>query len=163
MPQANRILDSALIADVRSLFPRYQTRQAAVLPALHLVNERLGYVPPEAVVEIAEILELSPAQVQDTISFYGFFRQDKPMGTTHIGCCRSLSCAARGGEELLQYLSQKLGIKPGETTADGRFTLDYSECLGQCDHAPAIMVNDEIHEEMTKNNIDELLDNIISH
>jgi NADH-quinone oxidoreductase subunit E len=130
------------------------------LPALHLVNERLGYVPPQAVVEIAELLELSPAQVQDTLSFYGFFKQDKPMGTTHIWFCRSMSCAACGGEELLKYLSDKLGIQPGGTTPDGRFTLELSECLGECDHAPAIMVNDTVYENMTNDKIDELLKTI---
>ena len=145
---------------IKALFPRYPTRQAVVLPALHLINERLGYVPRQVVVEIAEILDLSPAQVQDTLSFYGFFKQDKPMGSTHIWFCRSISCAACGGEELLDYLSQKLGIKPGETTTDGRITLEFSECLGECDHAPAIMVNDTLHENMTKDKIDEFLKDI---
>ncbi|MGD0518175.1 MAG: NAD(P)H-dependent oxidoreductase subunit E [Thermoguttaceae bacterium] len=147
---------------IKALFPRYPTRQAVVLPALHLVCERLRYVPMQAVVEIAELLELSPAQVQDTLSFYGFFKQDKPMGTTHIWFCRSLSCAACGGEELLDYLCEKLGVKPGETTADGRITLEFSECLGECDHAPAIMVNDTVYENMTKDKIDELLKDINS-
>ena len=86
------------------------------LPALHVVNERLGYVPPQAVVEIAELLELAPAEVQDTLSFYGFFKQDKPQGRTRVWVCRSISCAACGGEELLEHSCQKLGIQPGETT-----------------------------------------------
>jgi NADH-quinone oxidoreductase subunit E len=157
MPDINRILDTNMESAIKALFPRYPTKQAVTLPALHIVNERLGYVPPQAVVEIAALLELSPAQVQDTLSFYGFFKQDKPMGTTHIWFCRSLSCAACGGEELLDYISHKLGIKPGETTADRRITLDFSECLGECDHAPAIMINDVLHENMTKEKIDELL------
>jgi NADH-quinone oxidoreductase subunit E len=157
MSKKNFILDDNLRSAIEALFPRYPTKQALTLPALHIVNECLGYVPPQAVVEIAGLLELSPAQVQDTLSFYGFFKQDKPMGTSHIYFCRSLSCSACGGEELLNYLSEKLGIKPGETTPDGRITLEYSECIGECDHAPALMVNDEIHEYMTKEKIDELL------
>ncbi len=157
MQNSNHMLNDDMRSAIKALFPRYPTRQAVTLPALHIVNERLGYVPPQAVVEIAELLELSPAQVQDTLSFYDFFRQDKPMGTTHIWFCRSLSCAACGGEELLHYISQKLGIKPGETTPDGRITLDFSECLGECDHAPAVMINDVLHENMTKGKIDELL------
>jgi NADH-quinone oxidoreductase subunit E len=160
MQNTNYTLDDDLRTAIKALFPRYPTKQAVTLPALHIVNERLGYVPPQAVVEIAELLELSPAQVQDTLSFYGFFRQDKPMGTTHIWFCRSLSCAACGGEELLDYISQKLGIKPGETTPDGQITLDFSECLGECDHAPAIMINDVLQENMTREKIDELLKNI---
>jgi NADH-quinone oxidoreductase subunit E len=160
MQNTNDTLDDNLRTAIKALFPRYPTRQAVVLPALHLVCERLRYVPMQAVVEIAELLELSPAQVQDTLSFYGFFKQDKPMGSTHIWFCRSISCAACGGEELLDYLSQKLGIKPGETTTDGRITLEFSECLGECDHAPAIMVNDTLHENMTKDKIDEFLKDI---
>jgi NADH-quinone oxidoreductase subunit E len=160
MQNSDHILNDDLRTAIKALFPRYPTKQAVTLPALHIVNERLGYVPRQAVIEIAELLELSPAQVQDTLSFYGFFKQDKPMGTTHIWFCRSLSCAACGGEELLNYISQKLGIKPGETTPDGRITLDFSECLGECDHAPAIMINDVLHENMTKEKIDELLESI---
>ena len=162
MSNEKSILTDDLRNAIRALFPRYPTKQAATLPALHLVNERLRYVPREAVVEIAEILELSPAQVQDTLSFYGFFKQDKPMGSTHIWFCRSISCAACGGEELLDYLCQKLGIKPGETTPDGRITLEFSECIGECDQAPAIMVNDTIHENMTKEKIDDLLKTLTS-
>jgi NADH-quinone oxidoreductase subunit E len=157
MQNSNQILNDDMRTAIQALFPRYPTKQAVTLPALHIVNERLGYVPPQAVVELAKVLELSPAQVQDTLSFYGFFKQDKPMGTTRIWFCRSLSCAACGSEELLNYISQKLGIKPGETTPDGRITLDFSECLGKCDHAPAIMINDTLHENMTKEKIDELL------
>ena len=157
MQDANRMIDDEMQTAIKALFPRYATKQAVTLPALHIINDRLGYVPRQAVVELAGLLELSPAQVQDTLSFYGFFKQDKSMGTTHIWFCRSLSCEACGGEELLDYISQKLGIKPGETTPDGRISLDFSECLGECDHAPAMMVNDEIHEHITKEKIDELL------
>src|SRR3972149_1039672 len=160
MQTSNRILNDDLRSAIEAYFPRYPTKQAVTLPALHLVNEKLGYVPKQAVVEIAELLELAPAQVQDALSFYGFFKQDKPMGATHIWFCRSMSCAACGGEELLDYLSEKLGIKPGETTPDGRITLEFSECLGECDHAPAILVNGEVHENITKEKIDELLKTI---
>jgi NADH-quinone oxidoreductase subunit E len=162
MQNFNPILNTDVQSAIQALFPRYPTKQAVTLPALHIINESLGYVPPQAVVELAELLELSPAQVQDTLSFYGFFKQDKPMGTTHIWFCRSISCAARGGEELLNYLCKKLGIQPGETTPDGRITLDFSECIGECDQAPTIMVNDEIHDNMTKDKIDELLKTINS-
>jgi NADH-quinone oxidoreductase subunit E len=157
MPPSKSILNDDLRTAIRAQLPRYPTRQAVTLPALHLVNERLGYVPPQAVVEIAELLELSPAQVQDTLSFYGFFRQDKPLGRYRVGVCRSISCAARGGEELLEYLVEKLGIQPGQTTADGRVTLEFAECLGLCDVAPAILVNDTVHGNMTQEKVDELL------
>jgi NADH-quinone oxidoreductase subunit E len=151
------LLDKELCEAIRECFSRYPTKQAATLPALHLVNERLGYVPPQAVVEVAELLELAPAQVQDTLSFYGLFKQDKPQGRYVVRVCRSVVCAACGGEELLSYLSEKLGIKPGETTPDGRITLEFSECLGVCDAAPVVMVNETLHGSMTKEKIGELV------
>jgi NADH-quinone oxidoreductase subunit E len=156
-PPAQTLLDDAVRKEIRAYFPRYPNRRAVTLPALHAVNARLGYVPRQAVVEVAELLELSPAEVQDTLSFYGFFKQDKPEGRTRIWVCRSISCAARGGEELLEYLAGKLGIRPGETTADGRVTLEFAECLGACDVAPAALAGDVLLKDLTKEKIDELL------
>ena len=153
-----RLLSDDLRREIVVSLSHYPTKQAATLPALHLVNDRLGYVPPRAVVEIAELLELAPAQVQDTLSFYEFFKQDKPQGKYRVWVCRSISCAARGGEELLEYLCDKLNVRPGETTADGRVSLEYAECLGACDMAPAILVNDTLHGNMTMEKIDELVD-----
>ena len=157
MSTAERILTDDIRRAIREYFPRYPTRQAVTLPALHLVNEHLGYVPEQAVVEIAELLELAPAQVQDTLSFYGFFKQDKPQGRVRVWVCRSISCAARGGEELLEYLCEKLGIRPGETTPDGRVTLEFAECLGACDYAPAMLANDTLYKDLTKEKIDEFV------
>ena len=157
MSTAERLLTDDLLDAIRAHFPRYPTRRAVVLPALHLVNEQLGYVPPQAVVELAELLGLAPAEVQDTLSFYGFFKQDHAQGRTRMWVCRSLSCAARGGEELLEYLCEKLGIRPGETTSDGRVTLEFAECLGACDYAPAILAGDTLYKNMTKEKIDEML------
>ena len=144
------VLDADLRKAIQACLPRYPTKQAATLPALHLVNERLGYVPPQAVVEVAELLELAPAQVQDALSFYGFFKQDKPQGRYRVWVCRSVVCAACGGEELLSYFSEKLGIKPGETTPDGRVTLEFSECLGVCDAAPVILINETLQKRLRK-------------
>jgi NADH-quinone oxidoreductase subunit E len=154
MSTTQRILTEDLRAAIREYFAHYPTRQAVVLPALHAVNERLGYVPERAVVEIAELLELAPAQVQDTLSFYGFFRQDKPQGRTRVWFCRSLSCAARGGEELLDCLCRKLGIRPGQTTPDGRVSVEFAECLGVCEGAPAMLANDAVHTDLTQEKID---------
>jgi NADH-quinone oxidoreductase subunit E len=150
-------IDDELRKEIESLFPLYPTKQAATLPALHLVNQTLGYVPIEAVVELADLLELAPAQVQDTLSFYGFFKQDRPMGKNRICVCRSITCSACGGEELLEHCTKKLGIQPGETTPDGLVTIEFAECLGACDSAPAIMVNDTLHGEMTIDKIEELI------
>ena len=151
------MINDELRKEIEGFLPRYPTNQAATLPALHRINEKLGYVPPQAVIELAELLELAPAQVQDTLSFYGFFKQDQPVGRYRVWVCRSLSCAACGGEELLEHLCEKLGVRPGETTADGRVTLEFAECLGACDVAPAILVNNMLHGNMTKEKVDELV------
>lgn len=160
MPTTTRILDDAMVAAIRAYFPRYPDRRAVVLPALHVVNEHLGFVPPQAVIEIGQLLGLPPAEVHDTLSFYGLFKQDRPQGRVRVWVCRSISCAARGGEELLEYLCQRLGIRPGETTADGRVSLDYAECLGACDFAPAMLANDVLWKNLTKDKIDAFVETL---
>ena len=130
MPDSQHVLTDEIRDAIRDCFPRYPTRRAVLLPALHAVNERLGYVPPQAVVEIARLLELAPAEVQDTLSFYGFFPQDRPQGRVVVWFCQSCGCAARGGEGLLVYLCEKLGIRPGQTTPDGRVTVRTRRMLG---------------------------------
>lgn len=152
------MMNDELRKQIQAILPRYPNKQAATLPALHLVNDRLGYVPLEAVVEVAKLLDLAPAQVQDTLSFYGFFKQDKPQGKYRVMVCRSVVCAACGGEALLGHLCEKLGIQPGQTTADGRVTVDFAECLGVCDAAPAMLVNDTLHGCMTNEKVDELVE-----
>ncbi|MHC4402675.1 MAG: NADH-quinone oxidoreductase subunit NuoE family protein [Planctomycetota bacterium] len=157
MSTAERLLTDEITEAVRAYFPRYPNRRAVVLPALHEVNERLGYVPEKAVVEIAELLELAPAEVQDTLSFYGFFKQDEALGRVRVWVCRSISCAARDGEDLLEYLCEKLGVRPGQTTPDGRVTLEFAECLGACDYAPAMLAGRTLHKNLTKEKIDEFV------
>jgi len=144
-----RTLTDAMVAEITALFPRYPTKQAVTLPALHIVNDRLRCVPLEAVVEIAELLELAPAQVQDTLSFYGLFKQDAPHGKVRAWVCRSISCALRGGEEILTHLCHKAGVKPGETTADGALTIEFAECLGACEYAPCMLANSTLHKDLT--------------
>ena len=154
-----RVLTDEMVAAIRAYFPRYPTRQAVTLPALHIVNERLRHVPLQAVVEIAELLELKPAEVQDTLSFYGFFKQDAPHGKTRAWVCRSVSCALRGGEEILEHLCHRAGVQPGETTADGRLTVEFAECLGACEGAPCMLVNDECHMNLTEESALKLIEN----
>ena len=160
MTTAQRILTDEMIAEIQALFPRYPTRQAVTLPALHIVNKQLRYVPIQAVVEIAGLLNLAPAEVQDTLSFYGFFKQDAPHGKARAWVCRSVSCALRGGEELLDHMCHKVGIHPGETTEDGRLTLEYAECLGGCDFAPCMLAGDELHKNLTQESADAFLQNL---
>jgi len=149
MSAQGRILTDEMIDAIRAFFPRYPSKQAVTLPALHIVNERLRYVPLQAVVEIAQLLDLTPAQVQDTVSFYGYFKQDKPHGRCRLWVCRSISCALRGADDLLDHLSHSLYVQPGETTPDGRITLEFAECLGACEHAPCILANSDLHKSVT--------------
>src|SRR4029079_13388084 len=139
-----RFLTDAMLEEIKAFFPRYPTKQAVTLPALHVVNQHLRYVPPPAVIEIAELLGLAPAEVQDTLSFYGFFKQDKPHGRTRAWVCRSISCHLRGEDELLDYFCEKARLHPGETTPDGKLTLEYAECLGACEHAPCVLAGDDL-------------------
>jgi len=158
---AERILTDEMIAEIKAYFPRYPTRQAVTLPALHVVNAHLRHVPLEAVVEIAELLELAPAEVQDTLTFYGFFKQDRPHGQVRAWVCRSLSCALRGGEEVLQHICQRAGIRPGETTADGKLTIEHAECLGACDFAPCMLAGNELHKDLTMEKADAFLEKVM--
>jgi NADH-quinone oxidoreductase subunit E len=160
MSAPGRILTDEMIDAIRAFIPRYPSKQAVTLPALHIVNERLRYVPLQAVVEIAQLLDLAPAQVQDTLSFYGYFKQDKPAGRCRLWVCRSISCALRGADDLLDHLSHSLHVQPGETTADGRITLEFAECLGACEHAPCILANNDLHKSVTHEQADRLATSI---
>src|SRR3954447_7334935 len=112
---------------ILAYLPRYPSKQAVTLPALHLVQDELRYVPLEAIREIADLLDLSPAEVHDTMSFYGIFRESEKtkLGKTRLWVCRSLACALHGGEEVLESVCNKLHCKPGETSADGKITVEF--------------------------------------
>jgi NADH-quinone oxidoreductase subunit E len=141
MPDRIPILSEALREQIRSLFPRYPDKRAVTLPALHLVQERLRCVPVQAMAEIAELLEITAAEVHDTMSFYGFFPQ-APIGDVRLWICRSLSCMLRGGDLMLEHACHRLNIEPGETTKGGELTVEFAECLGICDYAPAALADD---------------------
>jgi NADH-quinone oxidoreductase subunit E len=154
------ILSEAIKEKIRSLFPRYPSKRAVVLPALHLVQEQLRCVPNQAMVEIAQLLELEPAEVHDTMSFYGFFPQ-APCGDMRVWICRSLSCMLRGGDALLQHACRRLGIAAGETTPGGELTVDFAECLGICDYAPAALADDgRVFGPLGEESIDAMLDEL---
>ncbi|MEQ1825306.1 MAG: NAD(P)H-dependent oxidoreductase subunit E [Pirellula sp.] len=134
---------------------RYPNKQAVTLPALHVVQQETGCVSRKAIAEIADILELSPAQINDTLSFYGFFRtEEDPLGKKRVWICRSLPCMLRGGEELLAELCRRWNIQPGQTTADGEVTLELAECLGACDGAPCMLVDDELSLCVTADDVE---------
>src|SRR5467141_3298704 len=120
-------LSEELRKKIQAYLPRFPSKQAVTLPALHIVQDELRCVPHDAIREIAAMLDLSPAEVHDTMSFYGIFRTEKdPLGRNRLWVCRSLACMLRGGEELLETLCDKLGVRPGGTTADGKITLEFA-------------------------------------
>jgi NADH-quinone oxidoreductase subunit E len=152
------VLSEDIRRQIEAYIPRYPSKQAVTLPALHIVHDAMRCVSHEAIREIAAMLDLSPAQIHDTMTFYEFFRETKnPLGKTRLWVCRSLACALRGGDELLEHLCQKLHVPPGGTTADGKITLEFAECLGACEGAPAVMVDDEHRHNMNPEKIDQLL------
>jgi len=151
------VLTESLRERIRALFPSYPNKRAVTLPALHLVHDEQRQVSIGAIREIAELLELHPAEVHDTMTFYNFFKDEKhPLGKNRVWVCRSIACALRGGEELLAHACDKLGVHPGETTKDGRVTLEFAECLGACEGAPCVLVNEDCHMNLTAESFDEL-------
>jgi NADH-quinone oxidoreductase subunit F len=139
-----------------AIVTRYPVKRSALLPTLRLVQEQEGWISGDAIEYVARLLDLSPAQVHDTASFYTMFRL-KPEGETLIEVCTTLSCALGGGEELLRSTCRKLGIEPGGTSADGKFTVKAVECLAACGGAPAVQVNGEWLEHASEKDIDRVL------
>ena len=152
------VLSEQIRERIRAEFPKYPDRRAVTLPALHIVHDELRSVSTAAIEEIAELLEIHPAEIHDTMSFYQFFREeDCPQGKRRVWVCRSISCMLRGGEELLANLSHKWDVAPGATSADGRVSLEYAECLGACEGAPCILVNNECHMNVTEDAVERIV------
>ena len=152
------VLSPELREKIKAYIPKYPRPQAVTLPALHLVHDELRTVSNEAIVEIAEILDLHPSEVHDTMSFYEFFKgEGERLGTTRLWVCRGLACMLRGAYELLEHCEGKLGVPCGHTTSDGKITLEFAECIGACDGAPACLVNDVHAMNVTTEKADQLI------
>jgi NADH-quinone oxidoreductase E subunit len=134
-------------------------RRSAVLPALYLAQYQQGYITANAIRHVAELLGITRADVEDVVSYYTMF-YTRPVGKYVVNVCRTLSCAVNGAERVTEALTAKLGIKPGETDASGTFTLIEVECLGACDRAPAVMVNDSWHECLKPEDVSRLVDDL---
>jgi len=151
-------LTEVMRTDLRDrILPRYEQKMAALLPALHMIQHAYGWVPAQAMEEIADFLGLPPADVLDTASFYEEYSL-KPKGRNTIAVCRSIACEFCGSEKITQAVKDKLGIDVGETTDDEAFTLIELECLGSCGTAPAILVNETLHENVTAAEMGRLID-----
>src|SRR2546430_9993466 len=148
-------LSDDLRQQILAYIPRYPNKQAVTLPALHLVHDALRCVSHEARREIGDLLDGSPAQVLDTMTFYQFFREENaPLGKTRLWVCRSLACSLRGGEDLLETFCRKLHVEPGGTTADGKITLEFAECLGAWELAPCVLADDKKEGPLPLNRAD---------
>lgn len=151
--RAEPYLTPGLQARLRAeTLPRYENRMGALLPCLHAVQHEHGWIPPQAMLEIAEFLGIDPSQVLDTASFYEEYWL-KPKGKRLVAVCRSIACEFRGQPRITEAIKNHLGIDVGETTDDGEYTLVEVECLGSCDTAPVALIDETLHENLTEQSI----------
>ncbi len=142
-----------------AIVARYPQKNAAMLPVLYLAQQEFGYISPEVMEYVSQIMDVPVARVLGVVTFYTMFNT-KPIGRHHIQVCRTLPCALAGAERITGAIKEKLKIGLGETTPDGRFTLSEVECLASCGTAPMMQVNDDYYENLTEKNVGELLDRL---
>ena len=141
---------------ITTLLERYPTRRAVLLPALHLAAEELPYLDDAACQAVADLLQLPLVDVKGVATFYTMF-PTAPQGKYHIQLCINLPCSLNGARPLLRLLENKLGISAGQTTPDGRFTLQGMECLAACDKAPMMFINETLYTHLTEEKLDQIL------
>ena len=147
----------AALAEIQALRPRYPTAEALLLPVLHIAQREWGgWLPDEAIAAVAEELELPVSKVYGVVTFYDLYHQS-PVGRHRIRVCTNLSCQLRGSDEIMETLHQELGVGEDEITPDGRVSYVHFECLGSCDTAPMMMVDDDYHENLTPNRVRQIL------
>jgi NADH-quinone oxidoreductase E subunit len=142
------------ITGIKKLYP---SLQSAILPSLYAAQEVYGWLSQEAMREVSEHTGVPPAEIKGVATYYAMYR-NKPMGRHVIQLCTNVACMLMGAETLVEFLNGKYGLAPGQTTGDGRFTLIIMECIGACATAPAMLVNEDFHENLTKENIVEILE-----
>jgi len=147
---------SAVEAEIDRHLAKYPVKRSAILPLMFIVQRERGYLDPPGVAYLAKRLDLRITDIWEVATFYSML-QTKPVGRYHIQVCRTLSCKIMGSDKITQHCAEKLGIKPGETTADGRFSLSEVECLGSCGTAPMFQINFDYHENLTPEKVDQIL------
>ena len=145
--------------EIDAIVGRYPERMAALIPVLFLAQREFGYLTQEVLELVAARLDVPPAKVLNTATFYTMLHK-RPVGRHHVQVCKTLSCFLRGADRLTDCASKKLGIAPGETTPDKGFTLEQVECLAACGTAPVVRVNETYHEEMNTERLETLLDQL---
>ncbi|HYL96406.1 MAG TPA: NADH-quinone oxidoreductase subunit NuoE [Terriglobales bacterium] len=144
--------------EIEAEFPRYPTRRAVCIDAMKIVQRHRGWISDESLQDIAQLLEMSLDELDSVATFYNLLYR-KPVGRHVVLLCDSVSCWIMGYEKLRERLCSRLGARLGETTADGRFTLLPIVCLGTCDHAPAMMVDEDLHRDLDPERADQALEN----
>ena len=150
---------SALDAKAQAIVAKYDKKRAATLTLLHLAQDHIGMITPEAEAWVAKWTETPVIQVHAVVTFYTMYHQ-KPAGRHHIRFCTTTSCVLNGGEKLLGHVKKKLNIDNHGVTTDGKFSLEEAECLCACELAPMMQVGDEYHGDLTEKKIDEILDKL---
>jgi len=143
-------------AEIEQILSRYPVKRSALIPLLYLAQRDQGYVTEPAMKEIARLLGLTPSQVYETATFYTMLNLKK-VGKFHIQVCKSLMCALVGSDTVIGWITAKLGIAPGDSTADGLFTLSAVECLAACGTGPMMQINDDYYERLTEEKVDRIL------
>jgi NADH-quinone oxidoreductase subunit E len=154
-----KLLSPKFYAEMTKLEPRYPTKVALLLPALHAAQDELGWLSPETMEEIGNYIGIHAAQVKEVASFYTMYNL-KPVGKFHLKICTNVACCLRGAYDVVEHTEKKLGIKVGQTTPDKKFTLHEEECLGACGTAPAMMLNNDYVENLDIKKMDEVLANL---
>jgi len=153
------VLSQETIERIRDLRQRYPRPESALLPALWAVQRSEGYLPMESLAAVAAIFGVTTAKVTSVASFYSMLSME-PRGRYVIQVCQSISCSLMGSDSIIRHLSGKLGIDPGETTEDGKFTLIEVECLASCGTAPMMQINDDYYENLTPDGVDQILEGL---
>jgi NADH-quinone oxidoreductase E subunit len=142
--------------EITDLLSRYPVKRSALIPLLYVAQRDAGYITEPAMKEIAKLLGLTPPQVYETATFYTMLNLKK-VGRFHIQVCKSLMCALVGSDTVIAWIKTKLGIAPGESTADGLFTLSAVECLAACGTGPMMQINEDYYERLTEDKLDRIL------
>lgn len=151
-----KLLSQKFYDEMKKLEPRYPTKVALLLPALHAAQDEYGWLAPEVMAEVGEYIGIHPAQVREVASFYTMYNL-KPVGKHVLKICTNVACALRGAEELVEHCEKKWAIKCGETTPDRKFTLMEEECLGACGTAPAMMLGNDYVENLDVAKLDQVI------
>jgi len=153
------MLSETAYQQIQTLMGKYPRKRSALIPALMLAQKEAGYLSTEILREIASLFGLTPNEINEVASFYSMLHK-KPVGKYVLQVCTNISCLLCNAEGIMEHLTRRLGIRPGQTSEDGKYTLVEVECLGSCGTSPVVQINDDYHEDLTPENLDRILDSL---